>query len=405
MKETSSSSSSSSMEEILVSNRDEDLEDLMEFDMDSDDDYDDDDDVSCPPPRLTKTVYLISDSTGSTVKSALQKALVQFDKTDCYGHLLRKHPNQQVSQDCANPSEPSSDEASSSSSYITSRTFTFVRSQEAVALIVQKAARQEAMIIFTMADVDLRQQTRRMCELSHVPAVDLLGPTLETMSHFLQQTPKGLPQFGTARGTAFSNNNKTPVPPPTAPLNDLYYQRIEAVEFTLKADDGQAPWLLPQADIILVGVSRTGKTPLSVVLSHTLGLKVANVPLVVECPVPSQLLVNATTDAPHPNGAVTPGVDPQRVFCLTVAPSELRRIRTTRLERNLGSKALEDTTTTSTEQNQYANRNYILQDLQHARQLAQEQGWTVVDVTGRAVEETASWIGEMMNERFNRQEH
>jgi len=393
--------------------------------LDDSDEYDDSLDEACPPPLpgTTKRVFLLSDSTGTTVKGALQKALVQFDEMDCHGVRLRKTtstPNavartlDELEQLLQTVDDKGNNNIDCS---ISSRTFTFVRSEATVASIVKTAAEynhnsssssssssnNNALILFTMADTDLRQKTMRMCELSAVQAVDLLGPTLEALSLILNRTPKGMPQFGVNNNNHNSNSNASSSSlsqqqqqqQQRPPLSDLYYQRIEAVEYTLKADDGQAPWLLPQADIVLVGVSRTGKTPLSVVLSHTLGLKVANVPLVVECPVPQQLLANNdSTD----DGST---VDPRRIFCLTVAPSELKRIRTTRLERNLGTKGDELSSKVGTTSSTYADRNYILRDLNNARELAETNGWTLVDVTGRAVEETASWIGEMMNERFN----
>lgn len=159
------------------------------------------------------------------------------------------------------------------------------------------------------------------------------------------------------------------------------------MEFCLKADDGQAPWLLPEADIVLVGVSRSGKTPLSVVLSQTMSLKVANTPLVMEVPPPIQLLEE---------------VDPKRVFCLTISPSELRRIRTNRLEKR-GVKDMEaklQEKNIAIPKSNYADRNYILKDLNSVRQLCQKHNWTEIDVTGRAVEETATSIVELFNQRF-----
>jgi len=219
-------------------------------------------------------------------------------------------------------------------------------------------------------------------------------------------------------------------------LSDSYYQRIEAVEFTLKADDGQAPWLLPQADVIILGVSRTGKTPLSVVLSQTMGLKVANIPLVLEVPPPKELLAteeDISKDNNNGDDGETASriIDPRRIFCLTIAPSELRRIRTTRIERQTAKQQQQHkpqlqekyaSTTRSTaskirpgdgtkyqdddkdtrgmHQSTYNDRAYIMNDLKNARDLSMKHGWTQIDVTGRAVEETASYISELLNERF-----
>ena len=202
-----------------------------------------------------------------------------------------------------------------------------------------------------------------MCILSNLHYVDLMGPLLDELSKFLSQSPKGVPDL-----PKFSH--------PSVSLTDSYYRRIAAVEFTLKADDGASPRLLPDADVVIVGVSRTGKTPLSVVLAQQYGLKVANVPLVLEVGAPPELK----------------DCDPRRVFCLTINPSELRRIRTARLERSGAAKFQEATGATS----KYADRSYLLQDLQNAKRVAEEGGYRVIDVTARAVEETASEVAEAL---------
>merc|ERR1711957_841140 len=172
-------------------------------------------------------------------------------------------------------------------------------------------------------------------------------------------------------------------------LNADYFRRIDAVEFTLKADDGQAPWLLKEADVVIVGVSRTGKTPLSVILSQMMGWKVGNVPLVLEVAAPKQLL--NTTE-----------IDSRRVFCLTINPKELKRIRETRLQMR-GVKEQEDRMIAKVgseiTRSNYADRNYMLRDLQSARNLCKAQNWTEIDVTGRAIEETAVLISELISER------
>jgi len=299
----------------------------------------------------SKLVFLISDGTGTTVKSFIQKSLAQFGTSS---------------------ERQGSDDEGLQEHNVQTRMFNYVRGEEPIAAIVKKAEERKAMVAFTMADPLLREKTLRMCDLSQVPALDLLGPTLDAMSSFLNKAPIGVPQYKPSRQTALSNS---------------YYRRIEAMEFTLKADDGQSPWLLPKADIILLGVSRTGKTPLSVVTSQTMGLKVANIPLVLECPPPKELLSEE--------------LDPNRIFCLTIAPSELKRIRTTRLERRKVKSMEEKYSLTEGEtKSNYADRNYLLKDLKNARDLTEKYGWTQIDVTGRAVEETASYIGELMNERF-----
>jgi len=245
--------------------------------------------------------------------------------------------------------------------------------------------------MYTIAQSQLREHAKTECaRLGLTHCVDLIGPSLDSLSDFLEEEPLGIPALflgsksNTKQGGGRSLSN----------LSDSYYQRIDAVEFCLKADDGQAPWLLPEADIVLVGVSRSGKTPLSVVLSQTMSLKVANIPLVMEVPPPVQLVEQ---------------VDPNRVFCLTISPSELRRIRTNRLEKR-GVKEMEakldkqnNSNIFSPPKSNYADRNYILKDLSSVRKLCQKHNWTEIDVTGRAVEETATSIVEIFNQRFSQE--
>jgi len=199
-----------------------------------------------------------------------------------------------------------------------------------------------------------------------------MGPLLDGLSDLLDESPIGTP------GRERLNKEDKVV------LTDSYYKRIEAVEFTLKADDGANPYLLKDADVILVGVSRTGKTPLSVVIAQQLGLKVANIPLVLECPPPKELFED--------------DIDGKKVFCLTINPVELKRIRLNRLERS-GAAQLEKVEGLGAElKTSYADRDYLLRDLKSARELANANGWTEVDVTGRAVEETAGLISSLRSE-------
>lgn len=297
-----------------------------------------------------KEFVLISDSTGMTAQTAISKCLSQFDWSDDECVIT------DVGEVCK----------------IKKSIHTFVRTEDDVAAIIRQAKTRSAMATFTFADPNLRAATVTLCEKEGVPFVDLMGPMLLRMKDFLKMTPNGVPRNRVA-------------------LNRDYFRRIEAVEFTLKADDGQAPWLLRDADVVIVGVSRTGKTPLSVVLSQMMGWKVGNVPLVLEVPPPAQLL-----DMDE--------IDSKRVFCLTINPKDLKRIRERRLEMR-GVKEQEKRidslsgVNVNTKSN-YADRNYLLKDLKNARELCLAQGWTEVDVTGRAVEETAAVLSEIMTKRF-----
>lgn len=161
-------------------------------------------------------------------------------------------------------------------------------------------------------------------------------------------------------------------------LDDQDNTRQEALDFTLKTDDGQAPDHLFEADLILLGVSRSGKTPLSLVLSQTMGLKVANVPLVVDVPPPAQLFK----------------VNPRRVFCLTVDENQLKTFRKSRLRREINKQ------TQKAHKNSYADLSYVRKDIEHAQRMAYDHGFTEINVSGRAIEETASLIASKLRERF-----
>mmetsp|Transcript_2750 Transcript_2750/g.6213 ORF Transcript_2750/g.6213 Transcript_2750/m.6213 type:complete len:459 (-) Transcript_2750:765-2141(-) len=296
-------------------------------------------DPSSPSSSSSKIVFLVSDGTGAASKKFVRKSLGQYDTP------------------------------------VQTRIFSFVKGSAVAASIVQMAEAKGAIIFLTITQPSLREEIVRMCALANVPIVDLIGPTLDALSSYFETVPNGVPDAW------YAGRTKTK-------LSDNYFRRVEAVEFTLKADDGRCPWLLPEADVILLGVSRTGKTPLSVVLSQMMGLKVVNIPLVLECPPPKELFDEDT-------------IDSRRVFCLTISPSELKRTRTTRLERR-GVKATEEKYSKVLElgkTSNYNDRAYILKDLKSARDLVERHGWTQIDVTGRAVEETASYIAEQLNER------
>jgi len=350
------------------------------------------DGASCLPPGRDpeiKRIFLISDATGVMSRSMLLKSLAQFDtcQDERVTYATKKNINDNDNDDDDDDGN-NNDIPAMGRCDVQTRTFTFVRSIQTLSQILNTAKDKNACVMYTIAEQKLRDHASEVCQQLNIPYVDLIGPTLNVLSEFLDEEPLGIPALFTSssRSSDGSSGGRR-----SSKLGDSYYQRIDAVEFCLKADDGQAPWLLPEADIVLVGVSRSGKTPLSVVLSQTMSLKVANMPLVMEVPPPIQLIKD---------------VDPRRVFCLTISPTELRRIRTNRLERR-GVKDME----AKSEQNNmksnivvpksnYADRSYILKDLSSVRQLCAKYNWTEVDVTGRAVEETATSIVEMFNQRF-----
>ena len=159
------------------------------------------------------------------------------------------------------------------------------------------------------------------------------------------------------------------------PLSEEYFRRIEAVEFAVKSDDGKEPRNFKKADLVLIGVSRTSKIPLSTILAQR-GLKVANLPLVLGVPTPLEL-----NEAPQ-----------DRIVGLTIGLDQLCAIRQARL-RQLGMPS----------ETNYALREHVRQELEYANQLFKSHpDWPVVDVTGRAIEESAVIILETIKERDER---
>ena len=202
--------------------------------------------------------------------------------------------------------------------------------------ITKQAAKEGAFLVYTLADPSLASAAKQACKLWGVPSTDVLGPITEAIASHLGVSPSGLPRGASG-----------------LPLSDDYFRRIEAVEFTIKQDDGACPQNLAKADIVLTGVSRTGKTPLSIYLSQK-GYKVANVPIVLGVGVPRTLFE----------------VDPKKVFGLTINPLVLQNIRRTRAK-TMGLS--------SDGRSNYSEMNYVREELEFAGRLfAQSPLWPVI---------------------------
>lgn len=204
--------------------------------------------------------------------------------------------------------------------------------------IVKQAAKEGAILVYTLADPSMAESTKKACDLWGIPSTDILGPITEAIASHLGVSPSGLP-----RGAAGRNH----------PLSEDYFRRIEAIEFTIKHDDGALPQNLKNADIVLVGVSRTGKTPLSIYLAQK-GYKVANVPIVMGVDLPKSLLE----------------VDPEKIFGLTINPLVLQTIRKERA-RSLGFSE-------ATRSN-YSEMDYVREELECAGGIfAQNPVWPII---------------------------
>jgi len=265
-----------------------------------------------------KPLFIISDGTGETAEQVVDACLLQFDGA---------------------PVQP--------------KTFPNVTDAEQLRRLFKMAAEQDAFVVTTLVRGEQRALAERLAQQHRLSSEDVVGSLLRKLSDYLKIAPRetaGLMHRADAR----------------------YFQRIAAVEFTVKADDGKEPRMLREADIVLVGVSRTSKTPLSVFLAHK-GYKVGNVPLVLDREPPEALWE----------------VDSRRVFALTIDPHALREIRVRRLEQMRMS-----------DRTNYGQVDYILAELDFAHDLFnRNREWPVLDVTNKAVEETAATILKIMSGR------
>jgi regulator of PEP synthase PpsR (kinase-PPPase family) len=264
-----------------------------------------------------KTVMILSDATGETAERMVRAATLQF------------------------------------SEQVQIRLYSRVRLESELAQIIEKAAEQRALVVFTVVNAEERELIIRLVEKYNVEAVDLIGSLISKLAMFLGSAPAGVPGL-------------------LHTITDDYFRRIEAVEFAVKNDDGAEPRNLPKADLVLVGISRTSKTPLSTYLAQR-GLKVANVPLVLGVDPPEELA--------H--------VDDKKVFGLIVQPDMLMRIRQARLS-HLGMP----------QDSSYGQRTHIESEISYSREIFRKHpNWPVIDVTNRAIEETAADILRIYQER------
>lgn len=266
-------------------------------------------------------IYIISDSTGRTAERLVNAALTQFPNAEATINI--------VSSICT---------------------------EQQLHEIVIKAAGEHGSIIHTFARSEFRAQILELGRLHDVETIDLMGPLLAQLSRQFADSPDEKPGL-------FHE------------LNQAYFQRIETMEFAFRHDDGQHVEELDKADIVLLGVSRTFKTPLTMYLAFK-GWMTANVPLILGIEPP----------------AILDELDPNKVVGLSTDPSHLSELRRTR-EKHLGGAT-----------GSYADPEYVKKELDFAHQLyRQHPGWAVVEVTDKPIEEIASEIRkirEMKEEIF-----
>ena len=219
--------------------------------------------------------------------------------------------------------------------------------------VVKKAQAEKALITHTMVDPELRRKLKNYCSMYKVRNIDFMGELADYLDEQLDVEPLQHP--GLYRKA-----------------NQEYFERIDAIEFTLSHDDGMGHERLFNAEIILTGVSRVGKTPLSVYLAM-FGWKVANVPLVKGIKPPDELF----------------NVDPNRVFGLHIGIPQLIAHRKKRMESWLNHK-----------NDLYVDEESVKEEIKHALFVFQRGNFTVLTVTNKPIESTANEILNLMSERF-----
>jgi regulator of PEP synthase PpsR (kinase-PPPase family) len=268
-------------------------------------------------PRPRRRVFIVSDATGETCEIVVKAALAQFSEVDV------------VLDRCSQ-----------------------VRTEEQIQDVLLKATRMNGVVIYTMVSVELRQKMLQMGLATGVPTLDILGPILTRLSHHLELSPRAQPGL-------FKH------------LDTTYYKRLEAVDFTVKHDDGLGAATLDQSEIVLVGVSRTSKTPVALYLSFR-GWRVANIPLVPGIPLPPELS----------------RVDPRRIVGFVTQARQLQTLRLQR-QRHLKDHHLGG----------YADLKEIETEIQESRRVFSQHGWPILDVTAKAIEETASEVMQIVSSR------
>ena len=219
--------------------------------------------------------------------------------------------------------------------------------------LVERAKQEDGLITHTMVNRELRKFLRNICDENGVRHIDFMGELADYLDEKLK-----IPSLQT--------------PGLYREINQQYFDRIYAIEFTLKHDDGLQPQKLHNAEIILTGVSRSGKTPLSVYLAMY-GWKVANIPLVLGINPPKELFE----------------VDPNRVFGLSISPSQLISHRMKRL------RSIDNTSNTD-----YVDERMVVQEIRNANLIFEKGGFTVLNVSNKPVETSANEILNLMANRF-----
>jgi [pyruvate, water dikinase]-phosphate phosphotransferase / [pyruvate, water dikinase] kinase len=257
--------------------------------------------------RRLKKIYIISDATGQSGLHILRAAIVQFE------HARAKM-----------------------------MVFHNIDTKSGLKMILEQGREDKALIAFTFVRKEMRDYAHAFCLKNTLYHLDILGPLINNLSSYLKLEPLETPTL-------------------LRKVDERYFKRIDAIEYTVGHDDGRGAERLKEADIVLVGLSRTSKTPTSFYLAQE-GFKVANVPIVPGIPLPEELFE----------------IDQHKIVCLTIAPEVLQKVRKVRQKNSRLNPS-------------YSDFKKIFADMEYVWELIRKhRSWTVVDTTNKSIEET-SW--------------
>ena len=265
-------------------------------------------------------LHMLSDSTGETLENIAQAALAQFDGVEIIKHF-----------------------------------WPMVRSENHLKRTLIEVADNPGLVIFTIVNRDIRAKLERECRQLGLPSIAVLDPVTDALSNLLGQEAKARP-------------GRQHV------LDAAYFERVEAIQFTIAHDDGVGHENWEEADIVLAGVSRTSKTPTSIYLANR-GFKTANIPIVPESPPPDALY--------HLKNPLVVG--------LITSPTRLVQVRRNRL-----------LSLNQSPETDYVDEQAVKAETLYARRMFSDNEWPILDVTRRSIEESAAAIINLYNERQNR---
>lgn len=256
-------------------------------------------------------LFIVSDGGGSTAEAAIDAVMVQFPDTE---FSITRRPG--------------------------------IRTREQVLNVVREASAAQSIIVHTIVVQEIRQILVRECRQRIIPHFDLIGPLIGHISQQVGQRPVLQPGISRA-------------------IDTDYFKRIDAIQFTVQHDDGQNVSTLAEADLVLVGVSRSSKTPLSIYLSMR-GWRVANIPIVLGVPPPPQLQE----------------IDQHKIVAVTIDAPYLLEIRRNRLQA-LGQQL----------EGSYTDPEQVREEMMYLRRIVRSgYPWPIVNITGKSVEEAAKEV-------------